>query len=216
MISVSRLSPKGEMSEANLLALVKIFLPCNDWLSQKRFNYDPKNKRRFYKVDCFSEALKTVFEYEGPDHYNDVWKLRRDEERKTYFEDMGYKFFRWPYYLQLTEDVAKHFFRDSFTKDKFEKAFKGIYQVDDVKLILSPGFHDTKNIPANFVSGGTRRFFSELNSLPRSVESQVAETLRRYIAEVDDRYLIIGEEEEFETLIKKEFCKKDDCVFFLR
>ena len=49
---------------------------------------------------------------------------------------------------------------------------------------------------------GVRRFFQELNSLPDSVAAQVAESLRRYIAELDDRYLVIGEQPEFEELLK--------------
>ncbi len=216
MKSVPNNSPTGEMTEKNLLFLAKTFFPNDDWIGQKRFYYDPSNKRRFYKVDCCSETKKTVWEYEGPDHYNNVWKLKRDNERKEYFENLGYTFLRWPYYLQLTKDVATYFFDSSFTIEKFQKAFKQIYKVESPNLILSPGFHTTKNTPANYVSDGTRRFFSELKKLPPSVERQVAETLRRYISAVDDPYLIIGEEDEYDTLLNKEFLLKDDCVYFSR
>ena len=216
MKRVSNNSPTGEMTEKNLLFLAKTFFPDDYWIGQKRFYYDPSNKRRFYKVDCFSETRKTIWEYEGPDHYNNVWKLKRDKERKEYFENLGYTFLRWPYYLQLTMDVARHFFEQSFTIEKFEKAFKHIYKVESPDLILSPGFHTTKNTPANYVSKGTRRFFSELTKLPPSVERQVAETLRRYISAVEDPYLIIGEENDYKALIKKEFLAIDNCVYFSR
>ena len=55
-----------------------------------------------------------------------------------------------------------------------------------------PGLHTSKNTPANYVPRGVRRFFQELGSLPSSVTTQVAESLRRYIADVDDKYLVIG------------------------
>lgn len=216
MTSLLNNSPSGEMTEKNLLLLAKTFFPNAAWSGQKRFYYDPSNKRRFYKVDCFSETLKTVWEYEGPDHYNNVWKLKRDSERKEYFENLGYTFLRWPYYLQLTMDVAKHFFNENFTNERFKEAFTQIYKVKNPEFILSPGFHTTKNTPANYVPNGTRRFFSELESLPETVERQVAETLRRYISAVEDPYLVIGEEDEYQSLIKKDFLTEDNCVYFAR
>lgn len=110
----------------------------------------------------------------------------------------------------ITEEVARYFESKKLWSLLAEKGWQeDVCDGFDVKIELgqndSPGFHNTKNTPANFVSGRTRRFFSELNSLPKPVKIQVAETLRTYLAEVDNRYLIIGEEEEFETLIKKEF-----------
>ena len=32
--------------------------------------------------------MKIIWEYEGPDHYQDVWKLKRDSERQSFFEAM--------------------------------------------------------------------------------------------------------------------------------
>ena len=40
-----------------------------------------------------------------------------------------------------------------------------------------------------------------VGALPTSVTTQVAESLRRYIADVDDKYLVIGEQPEFEHLL---------------
>ena len=48
------------------------------------------------------------------------------------------------------------------------------------------------------------------------MERQVAETLRRYISAVEDPYLIIGEENDYKALIKKEFLAIDNCVYFSR
>ena len=67
--------PTGEMTEMNLLVVARMFWPNGAWESQKRFYYDPDNRRKFYKVDCHSDTMKIIWEYEGPDHYEDVESL---------------------------------------------------------------------------------------------------------------------------------------------
>ena len=160
--------------------------------------------------------MKLIWEYEGPDHYEDVWKLKRDSERQSFFEDAGYQFLRWPYYLQLTKDVAVHFFGDAFSEKKCQKAIETVYGVTDYNFVLAPGLHTSKNTPANYVPRGVRRFFQELGSLPSSVTAQVAESLRRYIADVDDKYLVIGEQPEFEDLLTAFDQEASGCVFYSR
>ena len=75
--------PKGDMTEKNLFKTAKIFWPKGEWETQVRYYYDPSNRRKFYLVDCCSKLKKIVFEYEGPQHYENVWKLKRDEEREA-------------------------------------------------------------------------------------------------------------------------------------
>ena len=208
--------PKGEMTEKNLLITAKIFWPNGEWGSQKRFAYDPNNKRKYYMVDCFSDKMKIIWEYEGPDHYENVWKLKRDEERAEYFKKIGYKFLRWPYWLQLTKDVAKHYFGNDFSEKKYLKAIKEVYKVNKPEFVLSPGLHESKNTPANYVANGVRRFMKELDELPRSAKAQLAEGLRRYIEAVDDKYLIIGEQESFVKLLQTPISEEDLKIHYYR
>ena len=208
--------PTGEMTESALLIISEIFWPTGDWESQKRFYYDETNKRKFYKVDAFSKAKNTVWEYEGPDHYGDVWKIKRDEERKLYFEKNEFTFLRWPYYLQLTEDVAKFIFKEDFTRAKYSNAIKVVYGASSQRGVLSPGLHTSKNTPANFVGRGVRRFFNELDSFPSSVRAQIAESLRRYIRDVGDPGLIVGDDPQFQYLLNTEISEHELKVFFSR
>ena len=149
-------------------------------------------------------------------HYENVWKLKRDEERAQYFENIGYKFLRWPYWLQLTKDVAKYYFEKSYTEDKYLEAIKKIYKVDKPEFVLSPGLHESKNTPANYVANGVRRFMKELDELPRSAKAQLAEGLRRYIEDVGDKYLVIGEQESFQELLKTSTTKDDLKIYYYR
>ena len=210
------MKPMGEMTEKNLLITAKIFWPNGEWGSQKRFAYDPKNKRKYYMVDCYSDKMKIIWEYEGPDHYENVWKLKRDEERAEYFENLGYKFLRWPYWLQLTKDVAKHYFGNNYSEEKYLKAIKEVYKVNKAEYVLSPGLHSSRNTPANYVANGVRRFMKELDELPRSAKAQLAEGLRRYIEDVDDKYLVIGEQESFVKLLQTPISEEDLKIHYYR
>lgn len=210
------MKPTGEMTEKNLLITAKIFWPNGEWGSQKRFAYDPSNKRKYYMVDCYSDKMKIIWEYEGPDHYENVWKLKRDEERAEYFTNLGYKFLRWPYWLQLTKDVAKHYFGNDYSEKKYLKAIKEVYKVDKPEFVLSPGLHESKNTPANYVANGVRRFMKELDELPKSAKAQLAEGLRRYIKAVDDKYLVIGEQESFVKLLQTPISEEDLKIHYYR
>ncbi len=196
--------PKGEMSEKNLLRVAEIFWEGGGWISQKKFYYDPNNRRKYYKVDCYSEVRNIVWEYEGPDHYENVWKLRRDEQRQDYFVNMGIKFLRWPYYCQLTKDVAQYFLGENYTEKKYATAISEVYGADEESEILAPGFHTTKNTPANFVARGERRFLAELDEFPISLKHQVIHCLKIYIQAVDDPYLVITESKAMRKLVALE------------
>jgi hypothetical protein len=208
--------PIGEMNEENLLVVSEIFWPTGDWVTQKKIYYDETNKRKFYKVDAFSKIKNIVWEYEGPNHYNDVWKIRRDEERKSYFVKNEFTFLRWPYYLQLTEDVAEFIFKKNFTSDKYHKAIKVVYGASSQMEILAPGIHTSKNTPANFIGQGVKRFFLELDLYPSSVKAQIAESLRRYVKHVRDSSLVVGDELQFQELLNTEISEHELKVFFSR
>ena len=170
--------PKGEMSEKNLLRVADIFWERGGWTAQKKFYYDPNDRRRHYTVDCYSEVRNIVWEYEGPDHYENVWKLSRDERRQDYLVSTGTKFLRWPYYCQLTNDVARYSFGENYTEEKYVTAISEVYGTAEESGILAPGFHTTINTPANFVARGERRFLAELDELPVSLKHQDVHCLK--------------------------------------
>ena len=123
---------------------------------------------------------------------------------------------RWPYYLQLTEDVARFIFEVDFTSEKYSDAIDIVYGATSQGGVLSPGLHTSKNTPANFVGPGVTRFFQELEGYPSSVRAQIAETLRRYIRDVGDKSLVVGDELEFKGLLNDEISVSELRVFFHR
>lgn len=207
--------PTGEMSEKNLVKVASILRPDNKWESQQRFYYDKSNKRRYYKVDCISYDGKIVIEYEGPNHYIDVWKSLRDDARKKFFISAGYTFFRWPYYLQLTRSVAEYYF-GPIDEKLYLEAIRSTYGVSSEGSILACGFHSTKNTPSNFTYLGVERFLHELNELPEIVGLQVSESLRRYSRDVGDSNLVLGTDERVHNLIAKIDTSKHVSGFYER
>lgn len=207
--------PTGEMSEKALIEVASVLLPSFEWISQKRFYYDPSNKRRFYKVDCVTLDARIVFEYEGPNHYCDVWKSQRDDERLLFFESQGFTFLRWPYFCQLSRDVANHFFGD-YDEDAYLECLVRVYGVESEKHILASGFHTTENTPSNYTHLGVNRFIAELSELPIVVKSQVAESLRRYCRDTEDANLVVGIDPRVRALLDFEGSAGDLTAFYTR
>lgn len=207
--------PSGEMTERMLLTVASELAPQFEWISQKRFQYDPSNKRRFYKVDCVSLDAKVVIEYEGPNHYCDVWKSQRDDQRQKFFVSQGFKFLRWPYFCQLTKAVVLHFF-GRFDECAYLNCISAVYGVEDEKRILACGFHTTRNTPSNYTYLGINRFIEELSALPVVVKTQVAESLRRYCRDEKDPDLVLGQDHRLHDLIKFEGLHNDRQAFYAR
>ena len=128
----------------------------------------------------------------------------------------GFTFLRWPYYLQLTEDVARFTFGDDFTSEKYSDAIETVYGATSQGGVLSPGLHTSKNTPANFVGQGVKRFFRELDQYPSSVRAQIAEGLKRYIRDVGDPGLVVGDDPEFQNLLSTVISEHELKVFFSR
>jgi hypothetical protein len=209
------ISPKGEMNEAVLVDVASILMPDFHWESQKRFNYDPSNRRKYYQADCVSIDAKVVIEYEGPNHYCDVWKNRRDNERLSFFEFQGFTFLRWPYYCQLTRALAKHFFGEC-DDNAYLNCISHVYGVDHAERILACGFHNTRNTPSNYTYLGIERFLAELSEFPVVVKTQVAESLRRYCRAEHCVEIVIGKDRRLLDLLKFEGSPQDLKAFYHR
>lgn len=189
-----------EMHEKALSKVARLLRPEFVWEEGKRFYYDPSHKRRFYEVDCVTVDGKIALEYEGPNHYCDVWKGVRDDNRADYFDRSGFDFKRWPYYCQLTREVAQHFFGD-VEETAYQKCLHEVYKSNSVSKILACGFHSTKNIPANFTHLGVDRFINELEILPTIVKDQVVESLRLYCRDENSLEFVLGRDQRLHGLL---------------
>ena len=106
--------------------ILKIFLKLsnNDIIVNKKF----ENTKR--QPDYLIKKYKLIFEYDGPDHYKNPFKIYSDKRKFKEYENYGYRVVRWPYYMQLSRDVAKYIFRDlikHFRHDLKKLPEKGFY-----------------------------------------------------------------------------------------
>ena len=126
-----------------------------------------------FRLDFYNPEKRIAFEYDGPEHYCDVWHIERDLRKDALCSRNGIIINRWPYYFQLTKDIAKHFFKEYYSEAKYTKAIELVYGCRDECRILAPGLHRSKNTPANYVKRGLNRFINEMNAGPASLRSQV-------------------------------------------
>ena len=177
--------------EKKIVESAKIFYNRSLVESQKSFYYDPTDKRKKYVVDCLVEKRKVIIEYDGPVHYNNIWKIKRDQKRNQYFNDLGYRVIPFPYYCALTRDMAKYLFGKKYYSDeKYNQMLKQVCKVNVESEIEGPGWHTSKETPANFHKLGIDRFCEELDVLPDSQKNAIIYSLQLYIKDESPELIV--------------------------
>jgi len=143
--------------------------------------------------DYFIESLGLVFEFDGPNHYTDSFKVMKDERKykgleyiKKNGDNFTIRIIRIPYYLQLTKDVAKFIFRDLivhfnkvlknlpskgfYTDEKYQialsKTYKNIFTGKPAKSeneVLSCGLHGSSKVPSEFTEKAIEKILSDFS-----------------------------------------------------
>lgn len=129
-----RTNPK-EMTAKYLQIISQIFLGSK--------NISEKKLARF-SLDIFFPNEKIAYEYDGPDHYDKVANHERDLRKSKLCKDMGIELIRWPYYFQLTKDIARYVFKEYYTDDNYVCAINTVYGTTHESEILAPGLHNSK------------------------------------------------------------------------
>ena len=133
-----------------------------------------------FKVDFYSEALGLAFEYDGVEHYSVIQKIYSDKRKDALLFENGIRLIRWPYYFMPTSDTCKFIFKDAYTEKKLNLMLKTMFKIESENEMVSPGFHGTTNIPANFIWPGIERFLQEISLSPQSIQLQVRRSLKIY------------------------------------
>lgn len=168
-----------QMTVNNLKVVSNLFLEKN---------YISEYKLGRFSLDIFFPEDKIAFEYDGPDHYDKVANHERDLRKNQLCLSENIKLVRWPYYFQLTKDVAQYVFQNKYTDEKYEQAISIVYGAGRESEILAPGLHDSKFTPANFTSLGIKRFINELNNAPISLQSQVIYSFHLYEKMIESKH----------------------------
>lgn len=186
------------MTAQSLGAVARLFLEAE--LSQ-----ETRLPNSRFKLDHCNLPLNVAYEYDGPEHYCEVGHIERDIRKNESCAAAGIILKRWPYYFQLTRDLAKHFFGSFYTDAKYIEGIRLVYDTTDERKVLAPGLHDSKNTPANFVRRGADRFFKEIDESPASLTCQVVRSFQIYLGRLgpDRRWLLLPEHDQrFDDLMK--------------
>ena len=177
-----------------IMKVIKTFIPEKKYgkiqvkKTLKQLGYDAKSN---IEPDYFIENLGLIFEFDGPDHYNDSFKVMKDERKYNglkYIKKNGsnalIRIIRIPYYMQLSKDVAKFIFKDlinHFSKDIKNLPSKGFYSDEKYQIaiskvhqnmftgkpakseyeVLSCGLHSSGRVPSEFTEKGIEKILND-------------------------------------------------------
>lgn len=88
-----------------------IFPEINDWVHDKTIPKELTNNIKYMKrPDYRSECLKMIVEFDGTPHYMNPDIIIGDKKNTSFYESLGYKVVRIPYFIQLTNKVVEILF----------------------------------------------------------------------------------------------------------
>ncbi|MBP3477346.1 MAG: DUF559 domain-containing protein [Lachnospiraceae bacterium] len=148
-----------------------IFPDTNDWIHDKVIDNLPKGIKTRKRPDYRSESLKLIVEFDGLQHYTNPEKIKDDKDTIEFYEKLGYKVVRIPYFIQLTNQAVKELFNVCVKEPLFDGSIPSL----GVK---------GKNTPAYLCVAGIERMAKEFVRFPEQFE-----TNKKALLQVDDEYL---------------------------
>lgn len=144
-----------------------IFPDVTDWIHDKAIG-NGSRKRPDYR----SESLKLIIEFDGVPHYTNPEKIRQDEENTVFYQMLGYKVVRIPYFIQLTNSAVKTLFGIEVKEPLFDETIPSI------------GSH-MPNTPAFLCHQGIIRMTKEYKRFPTQYHINL-----EFMKQQDDQYLV--------------------------
>ncbi len=150
---------EGYLTQAKLETAIRAIVGDGNWRGRELIV--PNSRRRWDMAYSIGDQI-TIVEFDGDKHYWDSLKIKVDAEKDAVAYSLGYKVVRFPYWVQLTQETALHYFgMDAEISQNFPH-----------------GFITTKIFPASFSELGITRFTGELQSLPNNTKNAVIQSLR--------------------------------------
>lgn len=122
-----------------------------------------------YVCDAICRKLKIVVEFDGHDHYQSTKTCINDLKRDRWFESIGYKTIRIPYWIQLSRNVVYELFRVDVEESLCELDCS-FYSPEKQSAYID-------SLPGNMCELGRYRFVKEFNSLSASIRRQIYKDL---------------------------------------
>lgn len=131
-----------------------IFSEIDDWVHDKIIPKELTNNVLTRKrPDYRSEKLKMIVEFDGIQHYTSPDIILNDEKNTKFYESLGYKVVRIPYFIQLTNETVKILFNKDIKEPLFPNNIASLS-------------YTCRNTPAYLCLMGIERMKKELNKFP--------------------------------------------------
>lgn len=130
-----------------------IFPDVDDWVHDKILGLTVNNKVCRKRPDYRSEKLKMIVEFDGIQHYTMPDRIKNDVLSTKFYESLGYKVVRIPYFIQLTNKAVKYFFNVDVKEPLFNE---NIHSMDK----------NDRNTPAFLCGAGVLRMIEEFKPHP--------------------------------------------------
>lgn len=158
---------------------LEVIFPCNTFeynISLKKDELPSGVEYKRYKCDALCRDLKLVVEFDGLNHYIDSHSVLNDVKRDSWFESIGYKTIRIPYWIQLSQNVVRDLFGIDLKDTLCEIAYS-FYNVFTQKV-------DLDILPGNMCELGRQRFITEYYRFSTDVRIQIIKDLRKCLCEL--------------------------------
>ena len=147
---------EGYLTQQKLASLLKEALKdkYTSFIEEQKVAGKPRCRWDIYMT--FPDGREIAVEFDGDQHYRDTLVMKLDLEKDDLADEAGIEVVRIPYWVQLTDETAKHYFGD---------LFDGIHIEQD----YPHGFIKSKVFPASYCAMGVERFMAELHDLPYDI-----------------------------------------------
>lgn len=127
-----------------------IFPDVSDWIHDSTI---PNSGKRC-RPDWRSESLKLIVEFDGVQHYQSPTQIMRDNERTEFYQGLGYKVVRIPFFIQLSNSAVEILFGVKVNEPLFNETLYPSMNVGE------------KCTPAFMCPAGIERMAKELKEYP--------------------------------------------------
>ena len=132
-------------------------IPEGAWIHDKAIEGSNRRTRPDYRC----EDLHLIIEFDGVQHYQQPDTIRKDRENQAFYESLGYKVIRIPYFIQLTNDVIRQMFGVDVSEPMFDPAIPSMGK-------------QGRNSPAYCCHAGLIRMVEEFKRYPQQYAVNMA------------------------------------------
>lgn len=103
-----------------------IFPEIDDWVHDKCIDCLPQGIKSRRRPDYRSEKLKLIVEFDGLLHFQNPEIILKDAESTKFYNSIGYKIVRIPYFIQLTNKAVNKLFGRDVSASLFPENFPSL------------------------------------------------------------------------------------------